>query len=210
MSDETTEAPGAAETPSQKGKRGKKWESKLGRWHWTYKRRRMAFMFRCHPGSRFWAGRMIANKKGAPDFCGVVQGMFICFDAKEWKHKLALPFAKIRPHQAEHFDMVRAQGGLAFVAVNFTAEGGGMYAVPWTRGLSSLYKRWLNKEKLPRGVPNLTPDMGIQFFNGTYDFETGVGEVGGWIRILPQLVEVLADDLFPPEEVIDVPEDDDE
>jgi recombination protein U len=50
---------------------------------------------------------------------GNVQGIPICFDAKETR-KASLPIANIHEHQIRFMEQFAKQGGLAFILVNFT------------------------------------------------------------------------------------------
>ena len=58
------------------------------------------------------------EKKSTVDYIGVVQGIPICFDAKETSKK-SLPLKNIHPHQIEFMDKFEAQGGIAFLLVHF-------------------------------------------------------------------------------------------
>ncbi|MCL2415431.1 MAG: Holliday junction resolvase RecU [Defluviitaleaceae bacterium] len=59
------------------------------------------------------------EKKSTVDYIGVVQGIPICFDAKETKQK-SLPIANIHAHQIEFMEDFTNQGGIAFVLVYFS------------------------------------------------------------------------------------------
>lgn len=59
------------------------------------------------------------EKKSTVDFVGIVQGVFVAFDAKETALK-SLPLKNIHPHQVDFMNDVDAQGGLAFLIVHFT------------------------------------------------------------------------------------------
>jgi len=52
------------------------------------------------------------------DYIGVVQGIPICFDAKETSQK-SLPIQNIHPHQIEFMDGFQKQKGIAFLLVHF-------------------------------------------------------------------------------------------
>lgn len=58
------------------------------------------------------------EKPSTVDFVGIIQGMFVAFDAKETEAS-SLPLQNIHPHQLEYMEDVRAQGGLAFLIVYF-------------------------------------------------------------------------------------------
>jgi recombination protein U len=58
------------------------------------------------------------EKKATIDFYGIVQGIFITFDAKETNQK-SLPLKNIHEHQIDYMRDVTKQGGLAFLIVHF-------------------------------------------------------------------------------------------
>ncbi|MDO4799281.1 MAG: Holliday junction resolvase RecU [Bacillota bacterium] len=58
------------------------------------------------------------EKKSTVDFIGIIQGVFVAFDAKETNLK-SLPLSNIHPHQVDYMSDVIAQGGLAFLIVHF-------------------------------------------------------------------------------------------
>ena len=58
------------------------------------------------------------EKKSSVDYIGVVQGIPICFDAKETRQK-SLPLSNIHRHQIEFMEAFSKQDGIAFMLVNF-------------------------------------------------------------------------------------------
>ena len=60
------------------------------------------------------------EKQSTVDYIGVVQGVPICFDAKETALK-NLPLQNIHPHQMEFMADFKKQKGLAFLLVHFTS-----------------------------------------------------------------------------------------
>lgn len=62
------------------------------------------------------------EKKSTVDYIGVVQGIPICFDAKETRQK-NLPINNIHHHQIEFMDEFIKQKGIAFMLVNFAHYG---------------------------------------------------------------------------------------
>lgn len=58
------------------------------------------------------------EQKSTVDYIGVVQGVPICFDAKETT-KNALPIRNIHPHQIDFMNAFKKQGGVSFLIVNF-------------------------------------------------------------------------------------------
>ncbi|MCL2396527.1 MAG: Holliday junction resolvase RecU [Defluviitaleaceae bacterium] len=89
------------------------------------------------------------EKKSTVDYIGAVQGIPICFDAKETKLK-NLPVGNMHRHQIEFMEDFTRQKGVAFVLVHFllydqyffmpfirlkefwdTAQGGGRKSIPY-------------------------------------------------------------------------------
>ncbi len=58
------------------------------------------------------------DSKSTVDYIGVVQGVPICFDAKETSEK-SLPIQNIHEHQIEFMKDFKKQGGIAFILVYF-------------------------------------------------------------------------------------------
>ncbi len=58
------------------------------------------------------------EKKATVDFYGIVQGLFITFDAKE-TNQPNFPLKNIHAHQVDYMKDVTQQGGLAFLIVHF-------------------------------------------------------------------------------------------
>lgn len=61
------------------------------------------------------------EQKSTVDYIGIMQGIPICFDAKETGKK-SLPLGNIHPHQIEYMNKFVKQGGIAFLLVHFTTE----------------------------------------------------------------------------------------
>jgi len=62
------------------------------------------------------------DKKSSVDYIGAVQGIPICFDAKETRLK-NFPINNIHRHQMEFMQTFVAQKGIAFMLVNFAVLG---------------------------------------------------------------------------------------
>jgi recombination protein U len=58
------------------------------------------------------------EKKSTVDYIGAVQGIPICFDAKETRQK-SFPISNIHRHQIEFMENFVKQKGIAFMLVNF-------------------------------------------------------------------------------------------
>ncbi len=59
------------------------------------------------------------DKKSTVDYIGVVQGIPVCFDAKEC-HTDTFPLANIHPHQVQFMSDFETQDGVAFILIYFT------------------------------------------------------------------------------------------
>ncbi len=60
------------------------------------------------------------EKQSTVDYIGAVQGIPVCFDAKETALK-SLPINNIHPHQIEFMDSFSRQDGISFLLVYFRA-----------------------------------------------------------------------------------------
>lgn len=69
------------------------------------------------------------EQKSTVDFIGAVQGIPVCFDAKETSLK-SLPFSNIHLHQIKFMEDFTKQGGEAFFIINFK-EYDEMYLLPF-------------------------------------------------------------------------------
>ncbi|MGL4736278.1 MAG: Holliday junction resolvase RecU [Cellulosilyticaceae bacterium] len=58
------------------------------------------------------------DQKSTVDYIGIVQGVSICFDAKETT-KESLPIANVHEHQIQFMEAFEKQGGVAFLIVYF-------------------------------------------------------------------------------------------
>ena len=59
------------------------------------------------------------EKKSTVDYIGVVQGVPVCFDAKECKVD-TFPMMNIHKHQFEYMENFEKQGGVAFIIVYYS------------------------------------------------------------------------------------------
>ncbi len=61
------------------------------------------------------------EKKSTVDYIGVVQGIPVCFDAKEC-HEDTFALANVHDHQVDFMRRFEKQEGIAFLLINFTAR----------------------------------------------------------------------------------------
>lgn len=59
------------------------------------------------------------DQKSTVDYVGAIQGIPVCFDAKEC-NKDTFPLANIHPHQVDFMKKFEGQDGLAFILIFFT------------------------------------------------------------------------------------------
>lgn len=59
------------------------------------------------------------EKKSTVDYIGAVQGIPVCFDAKEC-HDSTFPLANIHEHQVNFMSLFEKQGGIPFIIISFT------------------------------------------------------------------------------------------
>jgi recombination protein U len=59
------------------------------------------------------------DQKSTVDYIGAVQGIPVCFDAKEC-HTDTFPLANIHPHQIAFMEQFEKQEGVAFILISFT------------------------------------------------------------------------------------------
>ncbi len=60
------------------------------------------------------------DQKSTVDYIGVVQGIPVCFDAKECKTD-TFPLHNVHPHQVEFMRCFERQGGIAFLIIYYAA-----------------------------------------------------------------------------------------
>lgn len=81
------------------------------------------------------------EQKSTVDYIGVVQGVPVCFDAKECAAK-TFPLQNIHEHQIAFMKEFEEQGGIAFIILSFTAEDENYY-VPFT----DVYRFWVRMKE---------------------------------------------------------------
>ncbi len=79
------------------------------------------------------------DKKSTVDYIGVVQGIPICFDAKECKVD-TFTLANIHEHQVKFMREFENQGGVAFFLIHYTTRDVFYYLT--FRQLEVFWKRW--------------------------------------------------------------------
>lgn len=80
------------------------------------------------------------EQKSTVDYIGTVQGIPVCFDAKECRVR-TFPLQNIHPHQIQFMKEFEEQGGIAFILLYFTGEDE-MYYLPFDH----VYRFWTRME----------------------------------------------------------------
>ena len=78
------------------------------------------------------------DKQSTVDYIGAVQGIPVCFDAKECQTD-TFPLANVHPHQVEFMRDMEKQQGIAFLLILYT-ERNECYYLPF-RDLERFYRR---------------------------------------------------------------------
>lgn len=80
------------------------------------------------------------DQKSTVDYIGVVQGIPVCFDAKECAVR-TFPLQNVHPHQIQFMKEFEEQGGISFIILYWKSENEVMY-LPFER----LYAFWKRME----------------------------------------------------------------
>jgi recombination protein U len=103
------------------------------------------------------------DKQSTVDYIGAVQGLAVCFDAKESKQK-SLPIQNIHQHQIEFMRDFNRQKGIAFLLVHMA-----LYSKYWFLPLEVIEKYWDNAAKGGRkSIP-------MEAFEGRYEIKIKSG-----------------------------------
>ena len=81
------------------------------------------------------------DMKSTVDYIGAVQGIPVCFDAKECSVK-TFPLQNIHPHQIAFMKEFEEQGGIAFIILSYTSVDE-VYYVPF----DTIYQFWIRMEE---------------------------------------------------------------
>jgi recombination protein U len=76
------------------------------------------------------------DQRSTVDYIGAVQGIPVCFDAKEC-HTSTFPLHNIHEHQVEFMQEFEKQGGISFIIIYYTGKDE-MYYIPF----SDIMKFW--------------------------------------------------------------------
>ena len=105
-----------------------------------------------------------SDQKSTVDYIGAVQGIPVCFDAKECRED-RFPLANIHEHQVAFMEEYEKQGGVSFFLIYFTGKDI-LYYLPfamfkyfWDRAKEGGRKSFLYEELNPDYV--ITPNEGV-------------------------------------------------
>lgn len=111
------------------------------------------------------------EKKSTVDYIGAVQGIPVCFDAKECAAD-SFPLANVHEHQVRFMEDFEGQGGIAFFLVHFTARDEFYYLrlcdlqVFWERAQSGGRKSFTLGELNPKYFLKAVPGLFVPFLDG--------------------------------------------
>ena len=103
------------------------------------------------------------EKQSTVDYIGVIQGIPVCFDAKECAVD-TFPMSNIHEHQIRFMEDFEAQDGIAFLIINYTHKNTTVY-LPFKK-LMEFYKRSINGGRKSFRFEELDMD---------YEIKKGVG-----------------------------------
>lgn len=108
------------------------------------------------------------DQKSTVDYIGVVQGIPVCFDAKEC-HTDTFPLANIHEHQVNFMRNFEKQDGVAFILISYTHRNEFYYMrfeelmKFWNRMLEGGRKSFRYEELSPEFFLNETPGLFIPY-----------------------------------------------
>lgn len=103
------------------------------------------------------------EKKSTVDYMGVVQGVPVCFDAKEC-HEHSFPLQNIHKHQIDFMQEFEDQNGIAFIILSYTHINQ-MYYLSFKK-IREFYERSINGGRKSFTIEELDKDMQIRSHAG--------------------------------------------
>ena len=136
-------------TWNSRGLRGSTLEELINRTNDSYREKRLALIQKVPtpitPISIDKESRHITlayfDQKSTVDYIGAVQGIPVCFDAKECRAS-TFPLQNIHPHQIAFMKEFEEQGGIAFIILSFTGLNE-TYYLPF----DAVYRFWRRMEE---------------------------------------------------------------
>lgn len=105
------------------------------------------------------------EQKSTVDYIGVVQGVPVCFDAKECATE-SFPLANVHEHQIRFMEEFEQQEGIAFLLIYFKSRDCFMY-LPFAR-LKEFWNRMETGGKKHFKWEELEPSFEISTYSGTF------------------------------------------
>lgn len=105
------------------------------------------------------------DQRSTVDYIGSVQGIPVCFDAKECVND-TFPLANVHEHQIAFMNEWELQEGVAFLLVYFTSRNEAYYLT--LRNFMEFYKRMKNGGRKSFRIEELDPAYRIDVNNGVY------------------------------------------
>lgn len=105
------------------------------------------------------------EQKSTVDYIGVVQGIPVCFDAKECVEE-RFPLANVHEHQMEFMEEFEAQEGIAFLLIYFKKKDTFMY-LPFS-DLKKFWERMKSGGRKSFTYDELEPAFEISTYSGTF------------------------------------------
>lgn len=105
------------------------------------------------------------DQKSTVDYIGVVQGIPVCFDAKECASN-NFPLANVHEHQMRFMQEYEEQEGIAFLIIYFKKEDRYMY-LPFVE-LKKFWDRMMEGGKKHFKLDELEPSFEISTYSGTF------------------------------------------
>ncbi len=103
------------------------------------------------------------EQKSTVDYIGAVQGIPVCFDAKEC-HTDTFPLQNIHEHQVNFMEAFEKQGGISFFLIYFSARNELYYMT--FQEMKKFWERGQQGGRRSFRYEELDPDFFIQFKNG--------------------------------------------
>ena len=105
------------------------------------------------------------DQRSAVDYIGAVQGIPVCFDAKECGTS-TFPLANIHPHQVRFMEGFEQQGGISFLLIFFSSTDQFYYLT--FRELKVFWERRENGGRKSFTQEELNPDFYLHARDGTF------------------------------------------
>lgn len=105
------------------------------------------------------------EQKSTVDYIGAVQGIPVCFDAKECNTD-TFPLQNIHEHQVTFMENFEKQGGISFFIIYYSARNE-LYYMPFTE-IKAFWHRGQNGGRKSFRYEELNPQFFMQLKNGFY------------------------------------------